>query len=54
MRKGFRPQLDSYSAFFENDRITSTGLDGYLRARGAEAVSIMGLALDYCVATARA
>ena len=50
VRKGFRPQLDSYSAFFENDRITSTGLDGYLRARGAEAVSIMGLALDYCVA----
>jgi nicotinamidase/pyrazinamidase len=50
VRKGFWPQLDSYSAFFENDRITSTGLDGYLRARGAEAVSIMDLALDYCVA----
>ena len=50
VRKGFRPQLDSYSAFFENDRRTSTGLDGYLRARGAEAVAIMGLALDYCVA----
>jgi nicotinamidase/pyrazinamidase len=50
VRKGFRPHLDSYSAFFENDRITSTGLDGYLRARGADAVTIMGLALDYCVA----
>lgn len=50
LRKGFRPQLDSYSAFFENDRITSTGLDGYLRARGVEAVAIVGLALDYCVA----
>ena len=50
VRKGFRPQLDSYSAFFENDRSTSTGLDGYLRSRGAEGVVIVGLALDYCVA----
>src|SRR5580658_6380773 len=34
LRKGFRPQIDSYSAFFENDRITATGLAGYLRERG--------------------
>lgn len=50
LRKGFRAQLDSYSAFFENDRSTSTGLDGYLRSRQVEAVAIMGLALDFCVA----
>jgi nicotinamidase/pyrazinamidase len=50
VRKGFRPHLDSYSAFFENDRRTCTGLDGYLRSRDVEAVVIMGLALDYCVA----
>lgn len=50
LRKGFRVELDSYSAFFENDHRTSTGLDGYLRSRGAEAVAIVGLALDYCVA----
>ena len=50
LRKGYRRLLDSYSAFFENDRRTCTGLDGYLRARGVEAVAIIGLALDYCVA----
>lgn len=50
LRKGFRAQLDSYSAFFENDRSTSTGLDGYLRSRQVEAVAIVGLALDFCVA----
>ena len=50
LRKGYRSDLDSYSAFFENDRRTCTGLDGYLRARGVEAVAIIGLALDYCVA----
>lgn len=50
IRKGFRPQIDSYSAFFENDRRTATGLDGYLKARGIAAVTLVGLALDYCVA----
>ncbi len=50
LRKGFRPQIDSYSAFFENDRTTTTGLDGYLRARGVRAVVLAGLATDYCVA----
>jgi nicotinamidase/pyrazinamidase len=50
IRKGFRPGIDSYSAFFENDHMTSTGLDGYLRARGVTAVTLVGLATDYCVA----
>jgi nicotinamidase/pyrazinamidase len=50
LRKGFRPQVDSYSAFFENDRTTPTGLAGYLRARGVEAVWLAGLATDFCVA----
>lgn len=50
IRKGFRPGIDSYSAFFENDRSTVTGLDGYLRARGITAVTLTGLATDYCVA----
>lgn len=50
IRKGFRPQIDSYSAFFENDRTTTTGLDGYLRARGVRSVVLAGLATDYCVA----
>ncbi len=50
LRKGFRPALDSYSAFFENDRRTPTGLSGYLRARGFERVFLAGLALDFCVA----
>ncbi len=50
LRKGFRSEIDSYSAFFENDRVTPTGLDGYLRARGACSVAVVGLALDYCVA----
>lgn len=49
LRKGFRPDLDSYSAFYENDRATPTGLDGYLRGLGASAVVVAGLALDYCV-----
>lgn len=49
IRKGFRAQIDSYSAFFENDHKTGTGLDGYLRSRGIEAVTIVGLALDFCV-----
>lgn len=49
IRKGFRPLIDSYSAFFENDRKTSTGLEGYLRTRGISKLTIVGLALDYCV-----
>ncbi len=50
IRKGFRAEIDSYSAFFENDRRTPTGLDGYLRDRGVTALTLVGLALDYCVA----
>jgi nicotinamidase/pyrazinamidase len=50
LRKGFRPQIDSYSAFFENDRTTPTGLDGYLRARGITDLTFAGLATDFCVA----
>ena len=50
IRKGFRPEIDSYSAFFENDHVTPTGLDGYLRSRGVTTVTLVGLATDYCVA----
>ncbi len=49
IRKGVRPEIDSYSAFFENDRQTPTGLEGYLRARNAKRVFCAGLATDYCV-----
>jgi nicotinamidase/pyrazinamidase len=49
VRKGFRPRLDSYSAFFENDRKTATGLDGYLKALAVNTVVLGGLATDYCV-----
>jgi nicotinamidase/pyrazinamidase len=49
LRKGFRPEIDSYSAFFENDRKTPTGLTGYLRERGFTRVFLAGLAFDYCV-----
>jgi nicotinamidase/pyrazinamidase len=49
IRKGFRSNLDSYSALFENDRTTPTGLDGYLRGLGVTTVLIGGLATDYCV-----
>ena len=49
LRKGFRRTIDSYSAFFENDRTTSTGLAGYLRERGLTRVFLAGLAYDYCV-----
>ena len=49
IRKGFRPSIDSYSAFFENDHTTSTGLTGYLRERGIQRVFCVGLATDYCV-----
>ncbi len=50
IRKGFRRDIDSYSAFFENDRRTPTGLTGYLRERGMRRVFFAGLALDFCVA----
>ncbi|MCE6952423.1 bifunctional nicotinamidase/pyrazinamidase [Cereibacter sphaeroides] len=50
IRKGFRREIDSYSAFFENDRRTPTGLEGYLRSRGIEALTLVGLATDFCVA----
>ncbi len=50
IRKGFRPHIDSYSAFFENDRTTPTGLEGYLRNRGVAALTLVGLATDFCVA----
>lgn len=49
IRKGFRPEIDSYSAFFENDHQTPTGLEGYLRTRGVNAVTLVGLATDFCV-----
>lgn len=50
IRKGFRAEIDSYSAFFENDHATPTGLEGYLRARGVTAITLVGLATDFCVA----
>jgi nicotinamidase/pyrazinamidase len=50
IRKGFRQAVDSYSAFFENDHKTPTGLGGYLRERGIEKLSLAGLATDFCVA----
>jgi nicotinamidase/pyrazinamidase len=49
LRKGMQPAIDSYSAFFENDRTTTTGLAGYLRERGVRRVVIAGLAFDFCV-----
>ena len=49
LHKGTRRDLDSYSAFFENDRRTSTGLGGYLRERQVRQVALCGLATDYCV-----
>jgi nicotinamidase/pyrazinamidase len=49
LRKGFRSQMDSYSAFFENDHATPTGLAGYLRERGLERLFFAGLAYDFCV-----
>ena len=50
LRKGVHPGIDSYSAFFENDRTTRTGLEGYLRERGFTRVFLAGLATDFCVA----
>ena len=49
LRKGFRPEVDSYSAFFENDHRTPTGLGGYLRERGLTRLTLVGLATDFCV-----
>jgi nicotinamidase/pyrazinamidase len=49
LRKGFRAEVDSYSAFYENDRRTPTGLAGYLRERGLRRVFMAGLATDFCV-----
>jgi nicotinamidase/pyrazinamidase len=50
IRKGFRKGIDSYSAFFENDHTTPTGLAGYLRERGIGKIMLCGLATDFCVA----
>lgn len=50
IRKGYNPEIDSYSAFFENDHRTRTGLEGYLRERGLMRVDFVGLAHDFCVA----
>jgi nicotinamidase/pyrazinamidase len=50
LRKGFRPEIDSYSALFENDHATVTGLQGYLTTRGVRRLAMVGLATDYCVA----
>ena len=49
IRKGFRPEIDSYSAFFENDQKTPTGLDGYLKSRSVNTIYLCGLSLDFCV-----
>ena len=49
IRKGFNPAIDSYSALYENDHETPTGLDGYLRSRGITALTLVGLATDFCV-----
>lgn len=50
IRKGFQTGIDSYSAFFENDHRTPTGLEGYLRGRGVTSLVMVGLATDFCVA----
>ena len=50
IRKGFRPPIDTYSAFFENDQSTPTGLTGYLQTRGFSRLFLCGLATDFCVA----
>ncbi|MCL4122562.1 UNVERIFIED_CONTAM: hypothetical protein GTU68_053644 [Idotea baltica] len=49
IRKGYNPAIDSYSAFFENDKTTPTGLEGYLRTRGITDLTMVGLATDFCV-----
>ena len=50
VRKGYRREIDSYSAFFENDKKTPTGLSGYLKERGISQLTMAGLATDFCVA----
>jgi nicotinamidase/pyrazinamidase len=50
IRKGFRKAIDSYSAFYENDHVTPTGLGGYLKERGLAKLTMVGLATDFCVA----
>lgn len=49
LRKGYNPAIDSYSAFFENDHNTPTGLEGYLHTRGITDLTLVGLATDFCV-----
>ncbi len=49
LRKGYNPAIDSYSAFFENDHTTPTGLHGYLQTRGIDRLTMVGLATDFCV-----
>lgn len=49
IRKGFNPEIDSYSAFYENDQATTTGLAGYLKEKGVKELYITGLATDFCV-----
>lgn len=49
VRKGYNPAIDSYSALFENDHVTPTGLEGYLRSRGITHLTMVGLATDFCV-----
>jgi nicotinamidase/pyrazinamidase len=48
IRKGYHTQIDSYSGFLENDHVTETGLDGYLRSRNVKRIFVCGLAADYC------
>ena len=50
IRKGSNPEVDSYSAFYENDKVTPTGLHGYLKNREVTKLTLVGLATDYCVA----
>lgn len=50
VRKGYNPEIDSYSAFFENDKVTRTGLSGYLRDKQVRRCIFVGLAYDFCVA----
>lgn len=49
IRKGFRKEVDSYSAFYENDHQTATGLAGYLKDSGIDTLYLVGLATDFCV-----
>ena len=50
IRKGSNPAVDSYSAFYENDKVTPTGLHGFLKNREVTKLTLVGLATDYCVA----